>query len=154
MISSMREIFSELEQKGVISVESTLGCSEDEILAVERHFNCILPLAYREFLVVAGKSAGKLFCGTDIFYPRVLQLQSEAKELLIELGAPDLLPNNAKVFCMHQGYEINYFLPVSDDPPVFQYFEGQSEVSQPWKSFSEFLRLSVEGHLAQWPDLN
>jgi len=154
MTSSMREIFSALGQTGIISVERTLGCSEDEILAVERHFNCMLPLAYREFLVIAGRSAGKLFCGADIFYPRIFQLQSEAKELLVELGALDLLPTNAKVFCMHQGYEINYFLPVSDDPPVFQYFEGQSEVSQPWKSFSEFLRLSIEGHLAQWPDLN
>src|SRR5471032_846447 len=153
-MKNVRDIFHELVLRGVILDSTLVGCSEVEIASIEQHFGCKVPLAYREFLTIAGRSAGKIFCVVDIFYPRLLSLKFEADELLDELGLSDLLPTDAKVFCMHQGYEINYFLPVSDDPPVFQYFEGQSEVSQPWKSFSEFLRLSVEGHLAQWPDLN
>lgn len=105
-------------------------------------------------MTVAGHSAGKIFCGVDIFYPRLLSLKSEAEELLDELSLSDLLPADAKVFCMHQGYEINYFLPVSDDPPVFQFFEGQSSSVKTWDSFSGFLMASIESHLTQWPDLN
>lgn len=113
-----------------------------------------MPAEYRCFLQIAGKSAGKIFRGTDIFYPRVLDLKDVARELLVELDAAYLLPADAKIFCMHQGYEINYFLPGSNDPPIFQFFEGQSSVSQPWTSFSEYLRTSIEDHLTQWPNLD
>lgn len=55
---------------------------------------------------------------------------------------------------MHQGYEILYFQPISDDPPIFQFFEGESSITQPWESFSEFLKESIENHIIQWQDLN
>jgi len=153
-MKNVKEAFSSIVHQGVIADSSLVGCTNDEILIVEKHFNCCLPQAYKEFLLIAGKGAGKLFLGTDIFYPRVLELQFEAKELLVELGLTSLLPNDAKVFCMHQGYELNYFEPTSDDPPVFQFFEGQTEVVIAWNSFSEFILSSIQSHLGQWSDLN
>jgi hypothetical protein len=147
-------MFAALKEKGAILPANLSGCTGEEISSVEQHFGCKLPLAYREFLVIAGKGAGKLFRGTDIFYPRVLQLQSEARELLTELNLSELLPSDAKVFCIHQGYEINYFLPVSDDPPVYQFFEGQASVTQPWQGLSSFVSTAIESHLAQWQNLN
>jgi hypothetical protein len=146
-MKNVRDIFHELVLRGVILDSALVGCSEVEIASIEQHFGCKVPLAYREFLTIAGRSAGKIFCGVDIFYPRLLSLKFEADELLDELGLSDFLPTDAKVFCMHQGYEINYFLPVSDDPPVFQFFEGQSSITKTWDSFSSFLVL-------QWSDLN
>lgn len=77
----------------------------------------------------------------------MLGLRLEAEELLDELSLSGLLPTDAKVFSMHQGYEINYFLPVSDDPPVFQFFEGRSLTAKAWDSFSGFLIASIESHL-------
>jgi hypothetical protein len=153
-MKNVRDIFHELVLRGVILDSTLVGCSEVEIASIEQHFGCKAPLAYREFLTIAGRSAGKIFCGVDIFYPRLLSLRFEADELLDELGLSDLLPTDAKVFCMHQGYEINYFLPVSDDPPVFQFFEGQSSITKTWDSFSSFLIASIENHLLQWSDLN
>lgn len=153
-MKNVRDIFHELELRGVILESALVGCSEVDIASVEQHFGCKVPLAYRDFLTIAGRSAGKIFCGVDIFYPRLLRLKLEAEELLDELGLSDLLPRDAKVFCMHQGYEINFFLPVSDDPPIFQFFEGQNSVNKAWDSFSDFLFLSIESHLLQWPDLN
>lgn len=153
-MKNVRDIFHELVLRGVILDSTLVGCSEVEIALIEQHFGCKVPLAYREFLTIAGRSAGKIFCGVDIFYPRLLSLKFEADELLDELGLPDLLPTDAKVFCMHQGYEINYFLPDSDDPPVFQFFEGQSSITKPWDSFSNFLIASIGNHLLQWSDLN
>ncbi|MDD1136643.1 SMI1/KNR4 family protein [Pseudomonas sp. TNT2022 ID233] len=153
-MKSVRDIFHELVLRGVISEPNLVGCSEVDIASVEQHFGCEIPLAYRDFLTIAGRSAGKIFCGVDIFYPRLFNLKLEAEELLDELSLSGLLPADAKVFCMHQGYEINYFLPVSDDPPVFQFFEGQSSIAKAWDSFSGFLIASIESHLAQWPNLN
>lgn len=153
-MKNVRDIFHELVLRGVILDSTLVGCSEVEIASIEQHFGCEVPLAYREFLTIAGRSAGKIFCGVDIFYPRLLSLKFEADELLDELGLSDLLPTDAKVFCMHQGYEINYFLPVPDDPPVFQFFEGQSSITKTWDSFSSFLIASIGNHLLQWSDLN
>jgi len=153
-MKNVRDIFHELVLRGVILESTLVGCSEVDIASVEQHFGCKVPLAYRGFLTIAGRSAGKIFCGVDIFYPRLLSLKLEAEELLDELSLSDLLPRDAKVFCMHQGYEINYFLSVFDDPPVFQFFEGQSSITKTWDSFSGFLIASIENHLLQWPDLN
>ncbi|WP_311970484.1 SMI1/KNR4 family protein [Pseudomonas baltica] len=153
-MKNVRDIFHELVLRGVILNSTLVGCSEVEIASIEQNFGCKVPLAYREFLTIAGRSAGKIFCGVDIFYPRLLSLKVEADELLDELGLSDLLPTDAKVFCMHQGYEINYFLPISDDPPVFQFFEGQNSMTKTWDGFSSFLIASIGNHLLQWPDLN
>jgi len=154
MKGDIQALFYELIQQSAISNASLMGCTDKEIEFIAQHFGCELPPAYHEFLTIAGKGAGKLFQGTDIFYPRVLQLQMEAKELLAELDQSVLLPTNGKVFCMHQGYEINYFVPGYDDPPVFQFFEGQDSVTQPWPSLSAFIKSSIEDHLRQWKNLD
>jgi len=153
-MNSVQKSLSNIVQFGTISRQSLKGCSSKEISIIEQHFGCKLPQSYKDFLTIAGKSAGKLFQGTEIFFPNVLQLQLDAEELLDELGLVQLLPCDAKVFCMHQGYELNYFLPTSDDPPVFQYVEGQLAVNQPWGSFSEFLQASINDHLKQWSNLD
>ncbi|GAB2724862.1 SMI1/KNR4 family protein [Comamonas sediminis] len=153
-VCKIEDIFESLIAKESIFRSSLLGCNSDEINFVEKHFECVLPAEYRCFLHIAGRAAGKIFQGTDIFYPRILELKDEAQVLLVELDVAHLLPADAKIFCMHQGYEINYFLPGSNDPPIFQFFEGQSSVSQPWASFSEYFRTSIEDHLTQWLDLN
>lgn len=153
-MNNVEDAFLSIVHTGKIAKSSLVGCTDDEILKVEEHFHCHLPQAYREFLLIAGKGAGKLFRGTDIFYPRVLELQAEANELLAELELTGLLPNDAKVFCMHQGYELNYFEPTSDDPPVFQFFEGQTVAAMAWSSFSEFILSTIHSHMGQWSDLN
>jgi len=153
-MSKIEDSFAALVQGGHITKDMLRGCSDEEIAALEVHFNCRLPSSYRDFLSIAGKGAGKLFQGTDIFYPRILQLQREARDLLLELNLPNLLPDEAKVFCMHQGYELNYFLPNSEDPAIFQFFEGQQAVTQPWNSFSDFIETSIESHLKHWPELS
>ncbi|MGE8494769.1 SMI1/KNR4 family protein [Comamonas sp.] len=154
LIGNVENIFERLIKQEVISRSILIGCNNIDINFVEEHFECVLPTEYRCFLQIAGKSAGKIFQGTDIFFPRVLKLKDEARAFLVELDVAHLLPADAKIFCMHQGYEINYFLPGSNDPPIFQFFEGQSSVSQSWASFSEYLRASVENHLKQWPNLD
>lgn len=54
------------------------------------------------------------FYGSDLDSPE--KLGEDAKELLIENDDKDLLPSDAVVFLMHQGYSFYYFL--SSDPGV------------------------------------
>ena len=152
-MSDIRSLFSALLRGGLISQGSLLGCNEEEIGRLEGIVGVNLPASYREFLQIAGKKAGKLFQGTDIFFPRVLELQSEAASLLEENNLPPL-PHGVVVFSMHQGYEIDCFTTDSDDPPVLQYVEGEMEFSQAWNTFSEFIGDSIKQHTDQWGRLD
>lgn len=147
-------VFDDLIKRGLLLPEELHGCNELEIRELEAHFQFRLPLAYREFMKLAGKGAGSFFKGTDIFFPRVLGLQSEAMGLLAELGKSTILGTCAKVFCMHQGYEINYFLSEEEDPPIFQFFEGQESPTKAWNTFSQFLDSAIDSHLKQWKNLH
>ena len=153
-MSRVRDVLSELVRGGRIRGSSLKACTAEEVGSIEKHFGCVLPASYRDFLSMAGHGAGRLFRGTDIFYPRVLGLQRDAIDLFREHGKVDLLPADAKVFCMHQGYEVNFFLPGLDDPAVFQFVEGAEVVSRAWESFSDYLVTSIESHLKQWVDLD
>ena len=56
-----------------------------------------------------GKKAGDYFKGTDIFYPSCLDLNKDALEILTNDGCEDLLPEDAIVFAMHQGFQFHFF---------------------------------------------
>lgn len=60
-MKNVRDIFHELVLRGVILDSTLVGCSEVEIASIEQHFGCKVPLAYRDFLLIAGRSAGKVF---------------------------------------------------------------------------------------------
>lgn len=154
MTTDVDSIFAALDDVGILHRDSLVGCTAKEIDAVRSHFSRKLPAAYEEFLRLAGGGAGRLFCGSDIFYPRLLALQNFAKELLIENGESISLPVDAMVFFMHQGYEFCFLLPVNEDPPVFQYVEGQVGFANPWGKFSDFLKASIAAHLEGWANLN
>lgn len=51
-MKKVRDIFHELEQRGLILLSTFEGCSEMEIASVEQHFGCQIPLSYREFLAI------------------------------------------------------------------------------------------------------
>lgn len=123
------------------------GCSLEEVALLERSAGLSLPLQYREFLLGVGKGAGKFFHGTDIFLPALNGLKEEAVNLLKENEEDFSLPKDAFVFSMHQGYEFSYFnTSEGDDPPVYQYVEGNGPPVLTWKSFSEFLNDSIALH--------
>lgn len=125
-------------------------CTEEEVRLLEKEVGFALPAAYKEFLLWMGHRAGKLLRGEDCFYEYILANQKGAVELLEENGNPEVLPEDALVFCMHQGYHF-YFMHVSegDNPRIYHY----SEVEDPprftvsYHNLDEFLRSSIEKHL-------
>ena|SRR6266436_6798109 len=122
-------------------------CTEEEVRSLEKDLGLPLPAVYKEFLLWMGHRAGKLLRGSACFYESILAIQQWAVELLEENGNPEVLPEDALVFCMHQGYHF-YFMRVSegDNPRIYHY----SEVDKPrrfilsHRNFAEFLRNEME----------
>ena len=137
-----------------LSPDSLCGCTPEEIATIEQQFNCRLPAEYRDFLTMAGKRSGKLFQGTDMHYADILNLRPDAEELLAARRLVHLLPVQACVFGMHQGYVFTFFVPDGDDPAVHQYLEGDSFISKPWDHFSDFMRDAIAQHILVWPNLD
>jgi len=60
-----------LVESGLADDSTIVGCSPDEIAAIEASFGYKLPESYRDFLVVMGKRAGCFMVGSDLFYDRL-----------------------------------------------------------------------------------
>lgn len=132
-----------------------IPCDDSQIYSIERRCNISLPQSYKEFLRWGGVSAGGFRRDSNCFYEyssQFLEMREIAEELLIEDDFVDLLPEDAFVFDMHQGYIFWFFKTLDgDDPPVYGYQQGCAPISHtkiPFKmissSFSEFLLKSLE----------
>ena len=143
------QISKKLIRAGMAKSQEIKGCSPDEIRRLEAHYNLSLPKLYQEFLREMGHRAGLFYQGTDMFYETLIDLREGASQLLREDESWFQLPDDAFVFFMHQGYQFMYFRTANgnDDPPVFNYLEGDGTPTQAYDSFSEFLLESVEDHI-------
>lgn len=143
------EIIKCLIENRIATANEIIGCSTDDIRALEKSIGTSLPKKYQEFLLAAGHSAGRLFQGTDIFYRNLMGLKDDAISLLNENNEKFTLPIDTFVISMHQGYEFNYFkLTEGDDPPIYQYVEGGGPPMVAWASFTNFLNDSINAHTA------
>src|SRR5262245_23536290 len=118
---------------------SLVGLTEDEIrqLAEDQHVKS-LPVAYLKFLRLMGRSAGLLLRGTDAFYPSIIGLKDDAKNLMEAEGFGGLLPRDAFVFAMHQGYQVYWFQSTEgENPTVYLFQEGDGGVSREWPTFTD-----------------
>ncbi len=99
-------------------------CTEEEVHELEKALGFSVPAAYKEFLLWMGYGARTFMRGSDWSYWFILRIQQGAVELLEENGNPEVLPEDALVFFMHQGYFF-YFMRVSEgeNPPIYFYTE-------------------------------
>ena len=84
-----------------------------------------------------------------IFYDDIFGLRKSAYSLLEENGLDvSLLPKNAYVFFMHQGYQFLYFITENgvDDPFVYYFTEGGEK-----KIIKSEMRLSEWLEALIWP---
>jgi hypothetical protein len=128
------------------------GCSESEISELEKHFNLHLPLTYKVFLRAVGRGAGKFMQGTDAFYEHLFFIRSALEEVLENNGLSKYLPIDAFVFASHQGY-IFYFFETArhlEDPPVFGYMDGGSEIKEINQRLSAFLNDYLDDETGTW----
>jgi hypothetical protein len=138
------EIISSLINAKICEASEIRGASLEDVATLERAAGRKLPAQYREFLLGVGRRAGRFLEGKDIFVSALDGLKEEADSLMQENEEGVVLTKEDFVFSMHQGYEFTYFkLSEGDDPPVYQYVEGNGSPVLTWNSFSDFLRDSL-----------
>jgi SMI1/KNR4 family protein SUKH-1 len=138
----------QFEATHLATLEEIQPCTMEEMEALEQQIGR-LPAAYREYLLWMGHGAGTFWRGTDAFYQSLPRLQVGAVELLNENSFEQVLPENAFVFLMHQGYQFLFFLLGGDeDPPVYYFSEGtgQHSFTQSFNAYSEFFLREIAGH--------
>lgn len=143
------KVKNQLIELKLVKQDELVGCTRDEVSAIEQQLGISLPRAYQEFLLSMGHSAGQFLRGSDCFFKHLPQLQEWAIELLQENNFVESLPEDAFIFFMHQGYQFSFFrVSEGADPPIYSYCEGTEETSfiQSHESFSEFLATEVEIH--------
>lgn len=126
--------------RGVATRDNICGCSPEEIAKVRAEFKIPLPLAYEEFLSQMGRSAGRFYEGTDMFFPKILGAKAAARELVAEDPFGVEFPDDAIPFSMHQGYQFLFVRSSEgDDPPVYYYLEQSGQFEVKADEFSKFL---------------
>lgn len=121
------------------------GMPDVEIERLEQHLGLPIPRTYRAYLAIAGSSPPPELIGSDCHGNYLYDLREGAIELLKESGEPFSLPDNAVVFLMHQGYQFFFFHAdgITDDPPVYYYFENRPSVERPYERFSDWVAAIV-----------
>jgi SMI1 / KNR4 family (SUKH-1) len=115
---------------------------DDSIDDLQEQLGLPIPDAYRDYLCIAGSSPPPALIGSDCTVNDIYDLREVVIECLEEDKNPFLLPDNAIVFFMHQGYFFYYFLAdgVTDDPAVYFYRSGTTkEVTQVNYRFSDWI---------------
>src|SRR5262245_4753342 len=108
--------------------------------ALEKHLGLQLPKAYRAYLLIAGSAPPPGLVGSDCHGASLFKLREWGLELLKQSGNPFELPADAVVFLVHQGYQFFYFhAGVTDDPPVFYYFENSPAPERKYERFSDWV---------------
>ncbi len=98
-----------------------------------------VPAAYVAVLLRIGKDPGSFLEGSDLCADALGGLQVGTRALLDEADV-QTLPEDAFVFCSHQGYQFLFFrLDGHPDPAVSHYLEGEREFRVVAASFSEWL---------------
>lgn len=121
------------------------GCSDLEILLLERSLGFTLPATYRAFLRIVGKGSGEFLDGSVFHLSEIPRLQEAARELLDEAGRPWALEAEDFVFLMHQGYEFLFLRrDGSEDPPVYLYEELEAAPRLWARSFSDWIHAAVD----------
>ncbi|SDE01148.1 SMI1/KNR4 family protein [Actinokineospora iranica] len=132
----MNDLAGLLVELGLACQDTIVGCTAAEIEQVRADQGGALPEQYEQFLAVMGRSAGELLRGTDFFYPSILGLPTDGRELLVENDATGLLGDGSTIIGMHQGYEL-YWLDSAGT--LFWYKEGNKTTHRDWPSLLAFL---------------
>lgn len=122
---------------------ATAGCSDAELAAFQRERRIELPEAYLHYLRAVGANPGEFLRGSDLAFEQLDELQTGARLLLEDDDGPSL-PEDAFVFCSHQGYQFLFFrLSEGPDPPIYHYLEMEPGFKLVEPLFSDWLVRTV-----------
>lgn len=143
--NAVQTSIAKLMATGLAAPNGLRGCSDAELDQLSQKLGAPLPEAYRQFLQVMGKSAGRFMQGSDFLYPVIADLQTRARKLLADDGVAPFLTSSDIVFLMHQGYEFLFMRPASaKDPSVWAFGEGDEKPAQVYEHFSAWLAQAAQ----------
>jgi len=111
-------------ETGIATPEKILGCTDEEVLEIEKFYNLKLPDAYKEYLLKFGKRSGDFLRECEIYYPHILE-NREAAETLLDANTDYKLKQSDYVFIARYGCQF-WFFQTEDrnpNPPVLRYTE-------------------------------
>ena len=115
---SPKELAQILISSEVASPETIVGCSEEEISAVETQFNIRLPESYKEYLRVMGKDAGEFANDLIMTYPGIIKFcRPSAEKWSAKVGFP--LSATHFVFLIRDDMFM-FFDTTMEDPRVYR----------------------------------
>lgn len=151
----IQKILEKLKSRKVILT----GCTDEEIVILEKNSGLSMPKCYKEFLQSFGKSMSEdrdkpdyydygSFVGNSVFLEDLPDNKPGLEELLQEDSSSLVIPEEAFVFYGSQGILYAFFkTDEGDDPPVYGYSEGFEGDSFPKiaTSLSSFYTRYLEG---------
>jgi hypothetical protein len=154
--AAVEAALSKLYESGLAFPGDLKGCTEEEILSIEDHFQVRLPESYRDFLSLMGRSAGDFLVGSGYAFPEVLEFRKDAEELLRDRLPDFKLDAVDFVFFHHQGYTFEWFrcCDRADDPPVSMFTDSEKEPRIVRASFSDWLLRAVEEDIEAYRELD
>lgn len=154
-----------LEEHQIAHRSGLIGCSELEILNLEKRYGITLPATYRLYLKTMGHVSGRLFKHDHlaVTYPHILETTQEELEL-IDSRPPEAaaaLRGDGFIIASRLGEQFEFIrCNQLDDSPVWYYNEYDDEVTQNYTSVMGWLeawasaaREAIEsGYFKTYPD--
>jgi hypothetical protein len=111
-MKTMDELVEHLISVGLATPDTVVGCSPEEVEEVRQTQGADrLPPQYEQFLRTMGRRAGDLLRGTTFFYPGIVELADEMRELVVENTVTHLVKPGSVLIGMHQGVELYWMEP-------------------------------------------
>lgn len=143
-LDRFRRLLRRMERSSVALPSQLVGCSEQEIAALEARYGFQLPASYTQYLRVMGHKSGRLFTSDHmaVFYRYVLTMTAEEREGWAtckdeEGSSPPLgftLPADALLIAGRLGSQFEFIrCQGQDDSPVwgFNIWDWQLRESSP-----------------------
>ncbi|MBD3350968.1 MAG: hypothetical protein GF364_05725 [Candidatus Lokiarchaeota archaeon] len=148
----MEFIYSMLVNKNSKNKRAIKGCTEEDIRKLENVLNVELPIVFKQYLLVFGRTHEDIISYV-IKFPYLTSVQEEAIQKLSEFDNEfkdhmdiiiiDLVYSQQGIYLLYLK-DISYY----DDPPVYEFMEGVSPQSyRISNSFSSFI---IERILRKW----
>lgn len=140
----IKDIRSELLQKGLATEGTLKGISIADIGRIESSIDLQLPKAYKSFLTSFGKKAGKLADDVVFLYPEILGLRKELEDMVDEESLDFEIPSKAFVFSGYQGFQYHYFIcDGKENPAVYRIMDGGGVSQKVADTFTDYLKSMV-----------
>lgn len=139
-----KRLLQRMEESDVATLSQLVGCSEQEVAALEARYGLRLPESYTLYLRMMGHKSGRLFTCDHmaVFYRDVLEMTAEERLMWAECQSEDgsgpppefHLPADALLIASRLGDQFQFLrCNGQDDSPVwyFNIWEWQMQESHP-----------------------